>query len=128
MAYSYNRKCANAVRVWRTDCHIPAAWRETPAKENLFRQGIQVEFNALADKPTPYAAWVYVSDERSLYVWVEGDPWRVVPCASSQEVATYLLPPVDAIPLEIAGLGEGWGLFSDQLIEVANKLACVTYQ
>ena len=56
MGYRYNWKCANAVRVWRTDCQIPTKWRETPEKENLFREGIQVEFNPLAPSPTAYAA------------------------------------------------------------------------
>jgi len=128
MGYSYNQKCANAVRVWRTDCHIPTKWRETPEKENFFRRGIQVEFNALAERPTPYAAWVFVRDRGELYVWVEGDPWRVVPCKSSAEVATYMCPPVEAIPIEIAGMGSGWGPYSDQLIEAATKLSEITYQ
>lgn len=118
--YRYNAKFANKVRVFRDDCHIPKAWRTIPEREKRFRGCIQVEFNAISGDP--YAAWVYVRDEGKLYIWLPGDPWKTVPCGSSRQVATFLLPPADCIPPEIAGLGRGFGLFSDLVIEAADKL------
>ena len=118
--YRYNAKFANKVRVFRDDCHIPKAWRTSPEREKRFRAGIQVEFNSLSGDP--YAAWVYVRDERLLYVWLPGDPWKAVPCASPRQLESYLLPPVDAIPPEVSGRGRGYGMFSDQVIEAADKL------
>jgi len=120
MAYHYKSKVANKARVFKDDCHIPAEWRSDSEREKRFRSGIQVEFNALSLEA--YAAWVYVQDEAKLYVWLPGDPWKAVPCRSSRELATYLLPPIDAIPAEIAGAGRGYGLFSDQIIEAADRL------
>lgn len=122
MSYSYNQKCANAVRVWRTDCHIPTKWRETPEKENLFREGIQVEFNPLAPSPTAYAAWVYVRDEGELLYWLDGRRWETAECETTQDVANLLLPPTTALRAEMVGLGRGWGLMSDIMIDAADRL------
>ena len=40
----------------------------------------------------------------------------------------YICPPVAAIPIDIAGMGSGWGPYSGQLIEAATKLTGMSYQ
>ena len=118
MIYEYN-ETARGVRLdWIKHSTIPPGW---PYSEQKFQYALQVELSPITGEV--YAAWAWDKADARLFVYLLGDSdWHEVRATSERQVAAFLLPPVETIPLEIAGSGYGWGLFSDQLIEAANLL------
>lgn len=122
--YHHNFKCGNAARVWKDNAHVPKSWRDTGQRERAFRAGINVEVSPINGEV--FAAWVYVADKKEFWFWMPGARWQSIRPIPPEQLGQWLLPPADAIPLEVAGCGRGWGMYADMMIAAADKLAADT--
>ena len=118
MKYQYNDKAGGVRLDWIKHSTIPGGWQ---GSEQKFKCALQVELSPITGEV--YAAWAWDKADSRLFVYLLGDSdWHEVRATSEQQIAAFLLPPVETVPLEIAGSGCGWGIFSDQLIEAADLL------
>ena len=119
--YSYNRRCGNLVNCWRENCHIPAEFRQTAEQEAAFRKNINCEVSPLS--LAVFCCWAWVPGASpQFWIWQPGTRWVCISGVPRAQIAQYIVPPIDAIGPELGGHGRGFGVYSDMIIEAADKL------